>query len=200
MFGMWQNMAKISIWRSRAPVCYNSGMKKAFSGVRAFTLIELLVVIAIIGLLTGIILTSLTSSKAKSRDAERVSDLGQIQLALELYFDRCHSYPLSATNNAGTDLADGVAHCSDQQGNPVVFSNYISKIPVPPSGTSQNYYGYVSSIPSGGTVPTDYVLYTVLESTNSASANSLVSGSSEPGYATSLISCDTNTHYCIGPK
>ena len=51
-----------------------------------FTLVELLVVISIIGLLAGIVLSSLNSARAKGRDARRVSDIKQLQLALTLYY------------------------------------------------------------------------------------------------------------------
>lgn len=60
---------------------------------RGFTLIELLVVIAIIGLLASIVLASLNTARRKSRDARRISDVRQIQLALELYFDGSQEYP-----------------------------------------------------------------------------------------------------------
>jgi type II secretion system protein G len=175
-------------------------MKKVYSKLRGFTLIELLVVIAIIALLTGIILTSLTSSKAKARDAQRVSDIGQLQLALELFFDRCHSYPVS-TNNISTDLSDTSARCTDQQSNTIVFSNYISKIPVSPSpGT----YAYVTNATAQPPVtpPTDYVLYAQLESTSSASPNSLgpnTPATKSDGYASSF-NCSLTTNYCVGPK
>src|SRR5579859_4774097 len=63
---------------------------------RGFTLIELLVVIAIIGLLAGIILTALGSSRTKARDAARISEIRQIQYALELYSTKHNNqYPNS---------------------------------------------------------------------------------------------------------
>ncbi|HEY4476949.1 MAG TPA: type II secretion system protein [Candidatus Paceibacterota bacterium] len=63
---------------------------KAISG---FTLIELLVVIAIISLLSSIVLASFTQARARARDAVRLSDLHQIRLALELFFDDKGHYP-----------------------------------------------------------------------------------------------------------
>lgn len=60
---------------------------------KGFTLIELLVVIAIIGILSSVVLASLNSARQKSRDARRVSDIKQLQLALELYFDTAGTYP-----------------------------------------------------------------------------------------------------------
>jgi len=66
------------------------------SNRKGFTLIELLVVIAIIGILSSVVLASLNSARTKSRDARRVSDMKQLQLALELYFDDNATYPVQA--------------------------------------------------------------------------------------------------------
>lgn len=54
---------------------------------RAFTLIELLIVISIISMLSSIILATTTTVKAKGRDAQRIQQIRQIDLALRLYIE-----------------------------------------------------------------------------------------------------------------
>ena len=58
-----------------------------------FTLIELLVVVAIIALLSSIALIALASARLKSRNAKRLSDMVQMNNALELYFATFKGYP-----------------------------------------------------------------------------------------------------------
>ena len=86
---------------------------------RGFTLIELLVVIAIIGILSSVVLASLNDARQKSRDAKRISDVKQLQLALELNYDATGNYPtaLTALTTAG----------------------YIASIPTDPSDNTINY-------------------------------------------------------------
>lgn len=61
----------------------------------AFSLIELLVVIAIIGLLSTLSVIALNSARAKARDAKRISDVKQMQVALEMYYNDFNDYPPS---------------------------------------------------------------------------------------------------------
>lgn len=68
---------------------------------QGFTLIELLVVISIIGLLSSIVLTSLNSARIKARDTQRKSDLHQIGLAMELYYDSNQTYIIPTTGSNG---------------------------------------------------------------------------------------------------
>ena len=51
-----------------------------------FTLIELLVVVAIIGVLASIILSSLDTARAKTRDAKKVSEMGTMRTQAELFY------------------------------------------------------------------------------------------------------------------
>lgn len=71
---------------------------------RGFTLIELLVVIAIIGLLSSVVLASLNGARLKGRDARRLADLKQMQVALELYYSSQSTpgYPAALSSLAPT--------------------------------------------------------------------------------------------------
>ena len=171
---------------------------------RAFTLIELLVVIAIIAILTAVILPALSGSKGKARDAQRVSDVSQLQLALELYFDRCGQYPAAVQigGSSGPYIVNIASSCTTSNG-AVTMGAYISQIPTPPSGANQTGYDYATYSPSGNIV--SYALQALLESTNPAVNKGLASGPSGTGWSnTSPFSgCSnsgTSKDYCIGPN
>lgn len=96
-----------------------------------FTLIELLVVITIIGVLSSIILVSLTTARAKARDARRVVEIDSISKALEIYFTTNNSYP--PTTPAGFVGADAAIQM-------LVASGTLSAVPTVAAPSSGYFY------------------------------------------------------------
>lgn len=113
----------------------------------AFTLVELLVVIAIIGLLASIVLVSVNSARKKARDAKRLSDMRQIILALEMYYDINGRYP-SISGDGCCDGWDQGPCGADPFIGALETANLMSKVPTDPRGGSgtgcygYNYYRY----------------------------------------------------------
>ena len=98
-----------------------------FKNKKGFTLIELLVVIAIIGILSSVVLASLNSARKKGRDARRIADIKQLQLALELYYDANGAYPAAIS---GTLLT---------------APGYIAAVPKDPTTQIVYPYDYLST-------------------------------------------------------
>uniref|UniRef100_A0A7V3J9E7 Type II secretion system protein n=1 Tax=candidate division CPR3 bacterium TaxID=2268181 RepID=A0A7V3J9E7_UNCC3 len=119
---------------------------------KGFTLIELLVVIAIIGILAAMILASLSGTRSKARDATRKSDLRQVKLALEQYYQ-----DQSPNQYYNAPTAVNLSNLSS-----TLAPTYIKSLPADPINSGSYVYMYKSS----GTTPDNYVIYTALENSN----------------------------------
>lgn len=86
---------------------------------KGFTLIEMLIVIAIIGILASIVLVGLGPVQRRGRDARRISDLKQVQNALELYFNKCGYYP---------GASEGGSACGPFNGAPSTWDNLTAAL------------------------------------------------------------------------
>src|SRR3989304_1592623 len=90
-----------------------------------FTLIELLVVMAVLGVLVTILLVALDPVRliGQSRDSKRRSDLQQIKVAMQQYYNDCKVYPTdaqvpftnppSALGNTGNGVDGAAGTCDD---------------------------------------------------------------------------------------
>lgn len=128
------------------------GFKKNKNG---FTLIELLVVISIIGLLSSIVMASLSNAKMKARDARRIQDLKQIQIALEMYRNTNGKYPIVNVVSGQPKWVFSYNNWSGSGGTPKLqdelrpYINQLPKDPINSSGdpwnNSEAYnYAYIS--------------------------------------------------------
>ena len=116
-----------------------------------FTLIELLVVISIIGLLSSVIFAGLNDAKAKARDAKRLSELKEIQNALELYYAQNDSYPNHTPKYTGFGGFAPLRYYTDINGNGTdsVFRTeiqpFLSILPSPGTFSNPDKQGYSTS-------------------------------------------------------
>ena len=73
----------------------STGARK--DGMKGFTLIELLVVIAIIGILSAVVLASLSTARSKGQDAKIQEQLSGMRAAAEIYYGTGNTYGTAAT-------------------------------------------------------------------------------------------------------
>ncbi len=108
---------------------------------KGFTLVELLVVIAIIGLLAGIAVVSVNSTRAKARDARRIADIKQMQNALELYNNTKNGqYPsAAAVSTLGVDVKTISSDDVDIKDNKTTGEVYLNVVSKDPGTTAYTY-------------------------------------------------------------
>lgn len=128
------------------------------SKTKGFTLIELLVVIAIIGILSSVVLASLNTARAKARDAKRLSDMHQMQVALELYYNSFGGYPDSDGAGCGGWDSSGTPAGAPSFITPLVSNNFLSNLSDSTINDSCGNYAYYRYTANYGCTNTFYVL------------------------------------------
>ena len=137
---------------------------------RAFTLVELLVVISIIGILASIGLVAFNSAQARSRDAQRKSDLKQISSALELFYSDYGQYP---TSNNGQIIAcpfvSGGVSGSCAWGTSEFTDSKTTYFRVLPKDKSSSQYYYYQTVAVGSIANSGFQIYARLENSQDSS-------------------------------
>jgi general secretion pathway protein G len=159
---------------------------------KGFTLIEILIVIAIIAILASVILVGLGPTQKEGRDSRRISDLSEVQNALELFYNNCGFYPGSSLDVSGgcpsnwALLAAGTGSYSTMATEVTGLTNIdIPQIPNDP--TSGDSYTYES------VTANSYTLAATLEDTANAAMTS--DEKTDPNGGT-ISGCGT-TVYCV---
>ncbi len=139
-------------------------MSSTRPGSRGFTLIELLVVIGIIGILSSIVLTSLSAARARARDTQRASDIHSITNAIALY-------RLDHDGDAPPNPTTAIAPCNAINCMSALTSalvpKYIPSIPLDPKYGDALSGGYRYCQPSPSLTPAVYDIIRWSEAKNS---------------------------------
>jgi prepilin-type N-terminal cleavage/methylation domain-containing protein len=111
-----------------------------------FTLIEVMVVITIIGLLASVVLSAMTTARAKARDTTRVQSVKELQKALELYRNaNGGNYPCATTMPACA-FGGGPVNTNGTASTPVFNTAIVSYLTLPLEAT------VFSSTPTWGSI------------------------------------------------
>jgi len=134
---------------------------------KGFTLIELLVVVAIIGLLSSVVLASLTTARLKAQGGALGQNLKQLQNALELYSSSNSLYPKELLWDSDGNTTPGTGGQSYSNSNPtndfttvlqpLITQKYISSIPITPDTSDLQFIYW--SYPAKYTMPFQYEYY-----------------------------------------
>ncbi|MEX0917961.1 MAG: prepilin-type N-terminal cleavage/methylation domain-containing protein [Candidatus Paceibacterota bacterium] len=137
-------------------------MNERFRTSSGFTLVELLVVIAIIGLLVAVIVPLLGGARENGRDAARISDIGQLAIALRLYAEQNDAFP---SYPSGTVFGEGEAIDT-------ALESFVS-VPHDPNGPGDSTYRYVYDSSYSCNGADRIVVYATLERENDANWDAL---------------------------
>ncbi len=125
---------------------------KILTSRKGFTLIELLVVIAIISILASLLLANFVGVRQRGRDAQRKSDVRQIQSALEMYRADNGNYPVTLPS-CGSAFISG-------------SSTYMSKVPCDPLALVGYTYASQTGCDNVATACNQYSIIACLENPN----------------------------------
>ena len=118
-------------------------MKKTYLE-KGFTLIELLVVIAIIGILSSVVLASLSTARNKGKDATVQAQLASLRNAGEIYYSTNNKYSTSGT---AVTACSGASFFTDTTSN---GKGVMDAISASANGTAGTYTNMTCTVTAAG--------------------------------------------------
>ena len=107
---------------------YNMKVSKHFSTIRGFTLIELLVVIAIIGILSSVVIASLSSARTKAQYASVAAEMNQMIKDIILAQGESNKTLIQITGSGCSDCTTGCRGGADVRNIPITNACYVAWI------------------------------------------------------------------------
>lgn len=152
-------------------------MNKNYSQKKAFTLVEMLIIIAIIGILSSIILVSLSGVREKGRDAKRKAEIAQFGRFLTL---SCY------LPEEGEGEYDLIPLAEQMRNKYPQYSQYFANIPKDPKTGTESESKYVYTVNADGS---KCALYANLE--NEKETVTLLITVPTPGGGVGVLKTDT---------
>lgn len=117
-----------------------------------------MVVIAIISILATIVFASLQQARKKARDADRTSDISQLEAALHAYAIAKGSYPSASDGPCNHDTSFNSNGCLQV----LVTAGLFTSLPTDPDTTKKYYYDNWCR-DNNTSIPTQYRLWALGE-------------------------------------
>lgn len=147
-------------------------LPKSLSRKQGFTLIEMMIVVVVISILAGLIIPRIMGAPARARDVGRISQLNDISLALQNYYNDNSSFPTATTGDCLSPTST--------VGTLLVANGYFltSNFPYDPSknnttgGYCTSYLGsyYYQSLSYQGIADNAFILVADVENDNQANS------------------------------
>ena len=129
---------KIGVWLEKLEyTCLYMQTLHRLNFKNGFTVVELLVVVAIIGILSTIIIVSLSAAKYRANDTKRKADLKSMGLSLVQYYSANGAYP-------ATGVSPGVIFEGGDDYIPNIYPTYTNGAPLPNDPEGGDNYSYTS--------------------------------------------------------
>lgn len=166
------------MWYKNMQLWKSTRMKKNKQSLplrsNGFTLIEILIVMSLIGILAALSVVNFRSASMKGRDAQRKSDLRNIQTALRLYYNDFGRYPAGTSTMTACGTVAAPTNCVYGQTWTKAGTTYMSMLPDDPLKNIDYVYTYNSD--------DDYTLRACLENKSDPKGVVVAVGTCASGY------------------
>lgn len=125
-------------------------MPANFKSSCGFTILEILLAVSLLPILSGIIyLVWWENTRGVARDAQRITDVNNIKLALEAFYEKNNKYPpVGAAYSSQTIFVSDTIPAGANAWIPEMVPEFILELPKDPRQTATPSFIYLYSVPT----------------------------------------------------